>query len=89
MASAAPLRIWRPFRLTPLIRVWAVNGDERGAELLDVALADPVLLLGQDHDAAALRRLVGQRGELGRVGEVALGDAGRREELPSPGGCPA
>ena len=26
IASAAPLRIWRPFRLTPLIRVCAVNG---------------------------------------------------------------
>ena len=28
MASAAPLRIWRPLRLTPLIRVWAVKGTK-------------------------------------------------------------
>src|SRR5262249_13327754 len=26
IASAAPLRTWRPFRLTPLMRVCAVNG---------------------------------------------------------------
>ncbi len=28
MASAAPLRICRPFRLTPLMRVWAVKGTK-------------------------------------------------------------
>ncbi len=27
-ASAAPLRIWRPSRSTPLMRVWAVNGTK-------------------------------------------------------------
>ena len=33
MASAAPLRIWRPSRLTPLMRVWARERHERRAEL--------------------------------------------------------
>ena len=51
------------------------EGDERGPELLDLALADPVLLLGEDDDAPALRRLVGEGGELGGVGEIALRDA--------------
>ena len=51
------------------------EGDELRAQRLHVALADAVLLLGQHHDAAALGRLVGQRGELRGVGE--LGDARR------------
>src|SRR3989441_345497 len=54
---------------------------EGGAQLLDVALADRVLLLGQHHDAAPLRRLVGQRGELGGVGEVTVAHARRGNEL--------
>ena len=80
MASAAPLRIWRPFRLTPLIRVWAVNGTNVAPSRVDVPLPDPVLLLGEDDDAAALRCLVGQRRELGGVGQVALGDSGGGEK---------
>ena len=44
------------------MRVCAVNGTNVGAELVDVALAEVVLLLGQHDDAAALGRLVGQRG---------------------------
>jgi hypothetical protein len=43
--------------------------------------AQAVALLGEDHDRAALRRLVGERGELGRVGEVPLRRAARRQEL--------
>ena len=34
MASAAPLRIWRPFRSTPLMRVCAVKGTNVAPELL-------------------------------------------------------
>ena len=46
--------------------------DELGAELVDVAAADAVFLLGQHDDRAALRRLVGERGELRRVGQLLL-----------------
>ena len=70
----------RPSRSTPLMRVCALNGHERRAERVHVALAQAELLLRQHHDAAAFRRLVRERGELGGVGEVALGDAGRRDE---------
>ena len=52
------------------MRVCALNGHEGRAERVDVALAEAVLLLGEDDDAAALRRLVGERRELGRVGEL-------------------
>ena len=55
------------------MRVWAVNGDPLGAgELALVPLAQAVLLLRQDDDGAALGRLVGQRRELGGVGELGL-----------------
>ena len=51
--------------------------DELRVQRRHVAAADAVLLLGQDDDRAAFRRLVGQRGELRRVGELALADARR------------
>jgi hypothetical protein len=53
---------------------------EGGAHPAHVPLPDRVLLLGEHDDAAALRGLVGQRGELGGVGQVALGDARGRQE---------
>ena len=46
-----------------------------------VAAADAVFFLCQHDDRTAFRRLVGQRGELRRVGQLLLGDAGEREEL--------
>ena len=61
--------------MRPAVEVDAAHprlGGERheaGAELVDVALAEPVALLGEHHDAAPLGGLVGQRGELRRVGE--------------------
>ena len=76
-----------PSRSTPLMRVCAVNGTKRRVELAHVAAANAVLLLGQDHDRAALGGLVGERGELRRVGELAA----RRRPAPGrtrwPGGC--
>ena len=52
------------------------EGDPLGAgQLALVALAQPVLLLRQDDDGAALGRLVGQRGELGGVRDLGLGGA--------------
>ncbi len=66
---------------TPLMRVCAVKATNVAAQLLDLALADPVLLLGEDDDAPALGRLVGEGGELRGVREIALRDAARREEL--------
>jgi hypothetical protein len=54
--------------------------DEGRAHLLHLALADTVLLLGQDHDAATLGRLVRQRRELRGVGERRLRHAVGRHE---------
>ncbi len=52
------------------MRVCAVKGMKCGAERrCDVAPAQAELLLGQHDDAAAFGRLVGQRGELGGVGQ--------------------
>ena len=51
------------------------------AELGHVAAADAVFLLGQHDDRAALRRLVGERGELRRIGQFLLGHAAQRHEL--------
>src|SRR5471030_3242935 len=45
---------------------------EAGAECGDVTLAQVELLLRQHHDAAAFGRFVGERGELGRVGQIVL-----------------
>ena len=64
---------------TPLMRVCAENGTNVAASELQVALAQLEALLGQHHDAAAFRRLVGQRGELRGVGQLLLGHARRPE----------
>ena len=64
---------------TPLMRVWAVNGTNVAPSALHVAPAQAVLLLGQHDDAAPLRRLVGQRGELRGVGQLSGGSR------PAPG----
>ena len=50
-------------------------------EVAQLAAADAVLLLGEDDDRAPLGRLVGQGGHLGELGQLALGDAGRGQEL--------
>ena len=78
-ASAAPLRIIVPFRLTPLIRVVGAEGDE--LVLAEGALAQAELLLREHDDRAAFGRLVRERGELRDLGQLALVDAGRRDEL--------
>ncbi len=61
IASAAPLRSRRPSRSTPLMRVCAENGMNVACSACDVALAQVRTALGQHHDAAPFRRLVGQR----------------------------
>ena len=58
--------------------------DEGGLLGVDVPPPDAVVL-GQHDDRAALGRLVGERGELGGVGELLLGHAGHGDEL---GGLP-
>ena len=78
-ASPAPLRSRVPSRSTPLMRVCAVKGTNVAPVRRQLVLAQPVLL-GQHDDRAPLRRLVGQRGELRDLREVALGDAGHRHE---------
>ena len=55
--------------------------DELGAELVDVAAANAVFLLGEHDDGASLRRLVGKRGELRRVGKLLLAHAEHGHEL--------
>ena len=55
---------------TPLIRVCAVKGTNSVPGCGDLAAAQVELLLRERHDAAALGRLVGERGELGRVREL-------------------
>ncbi len=46
-----------------------------------LAPAQPVFVLDQDHNRAAFRRLVGERGELRRIGQLCLVDPGDREQL--------
>jgi len=65
----------------PESRVCAEKGMKRALSGAHVAAADAVFLLGQHHDRAALRRLVRQRGQLCRVGEIALAHARQRQEL--------
>src|SRR4030095_8513365 len=57
------------------------EGDERRAELLDVAFPYPVLFLRENDDAPALGRLVGEGGELCGIGQVALAGRRRGQEL--------
>ena len=71
-ASAAPLRSSLPLMSTPLIRVVARERDEGRLVLAELALAQAVALLREHDDRAALRRLVGERGELRDLGELAL-----------------
>ena len=57
------------------------EGNELGVELVHVAAANAVLRLGEDYDRAALRRLVGEGGELRRIGELLFGHAADRQEF--------
>ena len=54
--------------------------DELGAELVNVAAADAVFLLGQHHDRAAFGRLVGERSELCCVRQLLLAHAAHGHE---------
>ncbi len=69
-----------PLEWTPLMRVSALKGTNSSPEQL-VALAQAEALLGEDHDRAALGRLVGERGELRGLGQLALADPVGRDEL--------
>ena len=52
---------------------------ERAVQRRQIALAELEALLREHDDAAAFRRLVGERGELRGVGQLLLADARRRE----------
>ena len=56
---------------------------------MNVAFADAILFFGQHDDAAALRRLVGQRSKLRRIGEILAGEpAGAMLRISvNGGGC--
>ncbi len=84
-----PSQMIRPSRSQPLMRVCAREGDEACPGSLQLAAAEREVLLGQHHDGAPLRRLVGQAGELGRVGQVLHPHAGRGDEARRPSGCRA
>ena len=88
MASNAPLRIWRPLKSMPDMRVCAENGTNTASCAPNSRPADAELLLGEHDDRPPFGRLVGQRGELRRVGQrrIADADAGRNSvawRLPS------
>ncbi len=78
---AAPFRISRPSKLTPDMRVCAVNGTNSAAWAAKLAAADVVLLLGQHDDRSAFRRFVGERRQLRGVGQGRLRHAWQRDEL--------
>ena len=78
-ASAAPLRIIVAVQVDAAHPRRGGEGDE--LVLAELALAQAELLLREHDDRAALRRLVGERGELRDLGELALVDARRRDEL--------
>jgi hypothetical protein len=52
-----------------------VNGTKVACGIGHVAAAQAVFFLGQHDDGTAFGRLVGQRGELRRVGQLLHGDA--------------
>ena len=56
------------------------KGHEGGVQRLQIALAQIKALLCQHHDAAAFRRFVGQRRELGGIGKGFLFHALRGQE---------
>ncbi len=60
------------------MRVWAENGTKSPCRAVQIALAQLEALLGEHDDAAALGRLIGQRGKLRGVGQLLLRDARRR-----------
>ena len=74
---------------TPLMRVCAEKGTKVAPSEREIALAQLEALLGEHHDAAPLRRLIRERGELGRVGELLFAHAGGGHEARRPGDCRA
>eukprot|EP01035_Chromulina_nebulosa_P052103 gene52103-71016_t len=57
------------------------EGNKGGVRRRELATAEIELLLRENDDAAAFGGLVGERGELGGVGESFAGDAGRGDEV--------
>ena len=80
-ASAAPLRSLRAVHVDAAHPRGRGERDEGRLVLAELAAAQAVALLGEHDDRAALRRLVGERGELGRLGELARRDAVDGDEL--------
>ena len=73
----------------PLMRVCAVNGTNSACSSRQVAAAEVEFLLGEHDDGAALRRFVGERGELRRIGELGFRHAAESAGIRSPGDCRA
>ena len=70
-----------PSTSTPLMRVCAEKGMNCALQRRHVAAANAVFLLGQHDDRTAFRRLVGERGKLRRIGQLAFGNARQRQEF--------
>ena len=76
------------------MRVVALNGTNvivavAAVLAADLAAAEAELRLREHDDAAAFRRLVGERRELRAIGEQLRRDARRPGGTPPPGGCRA
>ena len=70
-----------PAKLTPDMRVCALKGTNSACRAAEIAAAQAVVFLGQHHDRAAFRRLVGEGGKLGRVGQPLRADIRRGDKL--------
>ncbi len=81
MASTAPLRISRPSRFTPDIRVCAVKGTNTGFVRGQFTATQTVLLFCQHNDRSAFRSFVGERCKLRRIRHFRRGNSGSSNEL--------
>src|SRR5205814_3554775 len=57
------------------------EGNELRVQRRHLTAANAILLLGQHHDRATFRRLVTERGELARIGQLTFADAAYRQEF--------
>src|SRR5262249_12519361 len=55
--------------------------DKRGLAFGNVAATKAIFLFGQDHNRAALRRFIGQAGQLGSIRQLFFADTIDREEF--------
>ena len=81
MASLRALADFRPVQIHARHPGLRREGNELRVVLRQFASAQPVLLLRQNDDRAALRRLVGNRSQLRGVGQIRFGHARGRVKI--------